>query len=356
MELLSPFAAVVTAILLLLPTTFVYFLFVAAKKKYEKKPPPEVTGGWPVIGHLPLLATGSEPSHITLARWADKFGPIFTIKLGVHRTLIVSNWEMAKECVTVNDRAFASRPQTLAMEVLGNNYSMLGFSPYGSYWRQMRKIVTVELLSNHRLEMLKHVRESELKAAAEGLYLKWTNSASGSNKVLVDMQKWFWDVALNLILKIIVGKRYVEYSCCSDDEQKGGDDEQKGGWRKELRLFMELSGKFSVSDSLPFLRWMDLGGVERAMKKCSKNLEIVAREWLEEHKQKKASIVAKSREDFMDVLLSILDDAKDLSSRDADSVNISTCLLCLFLSAKSVFVFKFHTYCRSVPTFQIFYN
>ncbi|KAJ8771569.1 hypothetical protein K2173_026746 [Erythroxylum novogranatense] len=328
MELLSPFAAVVTAILLLLPTTFVYFLFVAAKKKYEKKPPPEVTGGWPVIGHLPLLATGSEPSHITLARWADKFGPIFTVKLGVHRTLIVSNWETAKECVTVNDRAFASRPQTLAMEVLGNNYSMFGFSPYGSYWRQMRKIVTVELLSNHRLEILKDVRESELKAAAEGLYLKWTNSASGSNKVLVDMQKWFWDIALNLILKIIVGKRYVEYTCCSDDEQKGG-------WRKELRTFFELSGKFSVSDALPFLRWMDLGGVERAMKKCSKNLEIVAREWLEEHK---VSGVAKRHEDFMDVLLSILDDAKDLSSRDADSVNISTCLALILAASDTTAV------------------
>ncbi|KAJ8748009.1 hypothetical protein K2173_014436 [Erythroxylum novogranatense] len=301
MELLSPFAAVATAILLLLPTTFVYFLFVAAKKKYEKKPPPEVTGGWP-------------PSHITLARWADKFGPIFTIKLGVHRTLIVSNWEMAKECVTVNDRAFASRPQTLAMEVLGNNYSMFGFSPYGSYWRQMRKIVTVELLSNHRLEMLKDVRESELKAAAEGLYLKWTNSASGSNKVLVDMQKWFWDIALNLILKIIVGKRYVEYTCC-----------------RHFRIV----GKFSVSDALPFLSWMDLGGVERAMKKCSKNLENVARQWLEEHK---VSGVAKRHEDFMDVLLSILDDAKDLSSRDADSVNISTCLALILAASDTTAV------------------
>ncbi|KAJ8771572.1 hypothetical protein K2173_026749 [Erythroxylum novogranatense] len=328
---LSPFAAIVTVILLLLATIFVYSCFVAAKKKYKKKLPPEVTGGWPVIGHLPLLAVESEPSHVTLEKLAEKFGPIFTIKLGVYRTLIVSNWEMAKECLTVNDRAFATRPRTLAMEILGNNYSMLGFSPYGSYWRQMRKIVIVELLSNHRLKMLQHVRESELKAAAEGLYLKWTKSASGSNKVLVDMQKWFWDVALNMILKITVGKRYVEYTCCSDDEQKGG-------WRKELRLFMELSGKFSASDSLPFLRWMDLGGVERAMKKCSKNLEIVAREWLEEHKQKKASIVAKSREDFMDVLLSILDDAKDLSSRDADSVNISTCLALIIAASDTTAV------------------
>ncbi|KAJ8771559.1 hypothetical protein K2173_026736 [Erythroxylum novogranatense] len=331
MELLSPFAATVTVILLMLPTIFVYSFFVAAKNRYKKKPPPEVTGGWPVIGHLPLLAAESEPSHITLGKWADKFGPIFTIKLGLHRTLIVSNWEMAKECLTVHDRAFASRPQTLATEILGNNCSMLGFSPYGTYWRQMRKIVTVELLSSYRLEMLKQVRESELKAAVEGLYLKWDNSVSGSNKLLVDMQKWFWDVALNMILKIIVGKRYVEYTCCNDKEQKGG-------WRKELRLFFELSGKFSVSDFLPFLRWMDLGGVEKAMKKCSKNLEIVARQWLEEHKKKKVSGVAKDHEDFMDVLFSILEDAKDLSSRDSISVNISTCLALIIAASDTTAV------------------
>ena len=60
---------------------------------------------------------------------ADKYGPIFTLRLGVHKTLVVSNWEMAKQCFTVNDKAFASRPKSVAFEVLGYNFSMIGFSP-----------------------------------------------------------------------------------------------------------------------------------------------------------------------------------------------------------------------------------
>ena len=60
---------------------------------------------------------------------ANKYGPIFTIWLGVHRTIVVSSWEIAKECFTTNDKAFANRPKALGLELLGYNYAMFGFSP-----------------------------------------------------------------------------------------------------------------------------------------------------------------------------------------------------------------------------------
>nr|GFB11274.1 cytochrome P450 [Tanacetum cinerariifolium] len=82
-----------------------------------------------------------------LGSMADKFGPIFTIKVGLHRVLVVSNSEMAKECLTTNDRVFASRPKSMAKELMGYNYAMFAFAPYGSYWREMRKIVVQELAS-----------------------------------------------------------------------------------------------------------------------------------------------------------------------------------------------------------------
>jgi hypothetical protein len=44
---------------------------------------------------------------------------------------------------------------------MGYNQTTFGFAPYGRYWRDMRKLVMVELLSNHRLELLKHVRDTE---------------------------------------------------------------------------------------------------------------------------------------------------------------------------------------------------
>ncbi|KAK2660430.1 hypothetical protein Ddye_006963 [Dipteronia dyeriana] len=204
------------------------------------------------------------------------------------------------------------------MEILGYNFSIIGFSPYGHYWRQARKIATFELLSNHRLEKLKHIRESEMKTSLKELYELWVKERSNcSNKVLIEMNGWFEDATLNVILRLIVGKR------CSARE----GEEISGNWKEELTSFFKLSGKFLVSDALPFLRWLAIGGDEKSMKKIAKELDIVVQEWLDEHKRKRASGETKEDEDFMDVMMTILqDDAQLFPGRDVDTVNKATCL------------------------------
>lgn len=281
------------------------FLRTASKKKGA----PEAGGAWPVLGHLHLLG-GPRPPHRVLADMADKYGPIFTIKMGVYRALVVSNWETAKECLTTHDKAFASRPKTMALELLTYNSSMFGFSPYGPYWRQVRKIVTVELLSTHQLEKLRNVRESEVKNSLKELYDLYVEK-----KVLVDMKRWFGDTALNVILRNVVGKR------CSLRE-----DKESNKWKEELANFFALTGKFVASDALPFLKWLDIGGDKKAMKKTAKKLDVIVQQWLEEHKRKKKG----DQEDFMDVMMSILEDPDLFPGRDADTVNKATCLVRLY--------------------------
>ncbi|MFQ6642111.1 hypothetical protein Gotur_017320, partial [Gossypium turneri] len=96
---------------------------------------------------------------------ADKYGRIFSIKLGVHRALVVNNWEIAKEFLTINDKVFATRSNLACTELMGYNRAMIDFAPYGHYWRQMRK-----------------------------LYQLWNKKKSGkSDKVLVEMKRWFRD-------------------------------------------------------------------------------------------------------------------------------------------------------------------
>ncbi|XP_031281527.1 cytochrome P450 CYP82D47-like [Pistacia vera] len=288
------------------------------RKGSKKKGAPEAGGAWPMLGHLHLLG-GPQPPHRVLADMADKYGPIFTIKMGVYRALVVSNWETAKECLTTHDKVFANRPKTMASELLTYNFSMFGFSPYGPYWRQIRKIATLELLSTHRLEKLRNVRESEVKTSLKELYEVWVEKKYDSgNKVLVDMKRWFGDVTLNVILRILVGER------CSLREGK-----ESNRWKEELTNFFALSGKFVVSDALPYLKWLDIGGDKKSMKKTAKELDIVIQEWLEEHKRK----VKGDQEDFMDVMMSILDDPELFPGRDADTVNKATCLALILAAA-----------------------
>ncbi|KAE8727919.1 putative Cytochrome P450 [Hibiscus syriacus] len=305
---------------LLFLLSFLWISKALSRNTNQKKTAPEAGGAWPIIGHLRLLG-GPQPPHISLANIAEKSGRIFTIKLGVHRALVVSSWEIAKECLTINDKAFATRPKLASMELLGYNNAMIAFAPYGPYWRQVRKFATIELLSNHRLDSLKHVRESEIKTSLQQLYLLWNNKRDpNTNEVSVEMNRWFKDVTLNVILRIIVGKR-ISYSNEGVEAVK---------WKKSLDDLIELSGKFVVSDALPYLRWLDIGGDEKFMKKTARELDQVVEGWLQEHREKKAANEANSEGDFMGVMLSILRDADE---HDADTINKATSLA-LILAAE----------------------
>ncbi|XP_010061805.2 cytochrome P450 CYP82D47 [Eucalyptus grandis] len=278
---------------------------------------PEAGGAWPLIGHLHLLG-GPVPPHIVLANMADKYGPIFIVKMGIHRALIVSNWQIAKQCLTVNDRVFATRPKSISSEIMAYNYAMFGLAPYGSYWRHARKLTMLELLSNHRLELLKHIRESEVQASINHIYRRCIeNYNDAPKKVLVDMKRWFGDITLNVIFRMIVGKRY-------EDEQ-----DEKG--RDALREFFDLAGRFIVSDALPILRWFDLDGYEKMMKKTARELDRVVQGWLNEHKIRRNSNKRRGNDknndqDFMDVMLSIVDATEEFPGYDADTFIKATCM------------------------------
>lgn len=150
---------------------------------------------------------------------ADKFGPAFALKLGSHKALVVSSWEMARECFLTHDRVFSTRPSVVASKLLGYNLAMFGFAPYDSYWREIRKIVTLELLSSRRIDMLKHVRASEVKASIRELYELWVVKGSNRAGILVDMKQWFGNLTHNSIMRTVVGKRYFGGTIDCEDEE-----------------------------------------------------------------------------------------------------------------------------------------
>ncbi|KAF5937477.1 hypothetical protein HYC85_024983 [Camellia sinensis] len=252
---------------------------------------PEPKGAWPIIGHLHLLA-GQTPLFRTLAAMADRHGPIFTIRLGFHRAIVVSSKETITECFTVNDRAFMSRPQTAALKYMGYNGAISAFGPSDDYWREIRKLTTQDLLSNRHLESLKHVRALEVDLSIKELYLFCIK-----NECKVKVSEWFRQVTMNLMLRVIAGKRYS----FGDNE---GDKEARQ-FARTMDEFMYLADVSECSDVIPGIEWLDLKGNVKAMKRNGKEMDYFLSMWLEEHVQsRKEGNVKKDERDFMDVLLS----------------------------------------------------
>ncbi|CAN1169653.1 Costunolide synthase [Linum perenne] len=84
------------------------------------------------------------------------------LKLGETSNVIVSSPELAKEFMKTHDLNFATRPYLPSADVVFYNARDIAFGAYGEYWRQMRKICTLELLSGSRVKMLRPVREEEI--------------------------------------------------------------------------------------------------------------------------------------------------------------------------------------------------
>ncbi|THG15268.1 hypothetical protein TEA_029710 [Camellia sinensis var. sinensis] len=308
-----------TSIALAFASVLLLYYLLHRSKTSKAISPPEAGGAWPILGHLHLLG-GSQLPHKTLASMSDKYGPIFTIRLGLHRAVVVSNWEIAKECFTTHDIAVSSRPKFIAAEHLGYNYAMLAFSPYGSYWRELRKIISLELVGHRRLEQFKHVRVSETDTAIKELHKVWREKRDSSGTIMVEMKQWFADLTLNVVVRMVAGKRYF-------GSGSGGDDEEEARrCQKAFRDFFKYLGLFLVSDAFPFLRWLDLGGHEKAMKETAKEMDCLVGGWLEEHRRKRDSGDSNDEQDFMDVMLSTLEDT-DLAGYDIDVINKATCLV-----------------------------
>ncbi|KAF5792417.1 putative cytochrome P450 [Helianthus annuus] len=306
-----------------------YFLSLVPKTA-KHRVVPEASGAWPIVGHFNLFRGSSDLPHRALAAMAEKYGPIFMVRLGIHKVLIVHSWQVAKEIFTTHDVHVSSRPKFLAAKILGYNYGMFGFTPYGPYWREIRRIVSLELLSSRRLEQLKHVPISELDNSIKNLYKLWREKRDEQKKVLVEMKKWFGELNINVILRMVAGKRYS--GATSSEEEK----EMKRS-REVMRDFFHFLGLFVAADALPFLGWLDLGGHEKAMKRVAKEIDIMTGKWLEEHRIKRNSQEAVEDKDFIDVMISAVE-TEGLKEYDSDTIIKSTVMVLIASSADTTTV------------------
>ncbi|WVZ14722.1 hypothetical protein V8G54_012288 [Vigna mungo] len=298
------------------------FFFCRLFKFSQGKEAPRVAGAWPILGHLPLLNASKAP-HRTLGALADKYGPIFTIQLGSINTLVINNWETAKECFTTNDTVVSSRPKLAAAEHMTYNKAMFSVAPCGPYWRTTRKIATSEILSPHRVKQLRHVFESEVQGSIKELFNFWCSNKNECGYALVELKQWFSHLIFNIVLQMVLGKRYFSLGTV--------DDEKAGRCVKAVKEFMRLFGVFTVGDAVPWLKWFDFGGHEKAMKETAKEMDSVVGEWLEEHRQNKAlGGKVDGVQDFMDVMISMLD-GQTSNGVDADTMIKSTVLVYIYV-------------------------
>ncbi|KAI3977757.1 hypothetical protein MKX01_039820 [Papaver californicum] len=276
----------------------------------------------PIIGLFHVFMNKNGLIHVTLGNMADKYGPIFSFPTGSHMTLVVSSWEMAKECFTGNnDTAFSNRPAPLSFKTIF--YACGGIEsygpssvPYGKYWRELRKVCVHNLLSNQQLLKFRHLIISQVDTSFNKLYELCKNSADNQGNYttttaagMVRMDDWLAQLSFNVIGRIVCGFQ-------SDTETSASSSlERFTEAINEASYFMTTS---PVSDNVPWLGWVDqLTGLTRNMKQCGKKLDLVVESIIEDHRQKRRFSRTKQgdeniinedeQDDFIDICMSIME-------------------------------------------------
>ncbi|KAL9690483.1 hypothetical protein QQ045_010882 [Rhodiola kirilowii] len=142
---------------------FVFFVLSKEKKRGTKTIPPNLPPGppkLPVVGNLHQLV--GTVTHHKLTELGETYGPIMHLQIGEVPAVIVSSPEIAKEVTTTHDINFARRPLQLSGKILTYGWTDIAFAPYGTYWRQLRKLCVTEVLSAKRVLTYRSIREEEV--------------------------------------------------------------------------------------------------------------------------------------------------------------------------------------------------
>ncbi|KAH9312141.1 hypothetical protein KI387_027176, partial [Taxus chinensis] len=267
------------------------------RNRHRKPPGPRAL---PIIGHFHLLADKSKPIHQILSSLSAQSGPVMHFRFGSRRVLVISSSELAKQCYSTNDLAFASRPQLAQGKHLGYNYYMLAWAPYAAYYRNVRKICMVELLSTKRIQFFQAKRTREISKAINSVFRQRL-----SHQQIINMNDFFFHLSFNLIMGMIISDQYF------------GD--KSGISHTELKHTIEesivLHGAINIGDYIPWLKRFDLQGYEKAMKIVQQELDCYLQRIVDKHRENESS-KDEDQEDFIDVLISEENDDA-ISDRDA---------------------------------------
>lgn len=269
--------------------TFLVFVLKTVQFRKRSKATNLPPGPWnlPFIGNLHKLI-GKLPHHV-LRDMSKIYGPLMYLKLGQVPSIVISSPDIAEEVMKTNGVVFAHRPYVLASRVFHYDSTDIVFSPYGNYWRQMRKISTMELLSTKRVQGLSPIRVEEISNLIK--------SIPNNGEETINLSQRLFSLAYANTARAAFGKKIK-------------NQEEFVSLVKE---FSELAS-FNIADMFPSFKLLQVIG-RYQLKAMQKKVEVILNDLMDSHREKMTATSSgkvEPQDDLLDVLLKVQKNDQDL--------------------------------------------
>uniref|UniRef100_A0A7N0RIX9 Cytochrome P450 n=1 Tax=Kalanchoe fedtschenkoi TaxID=63787 RepID=A0A7N0RIX9_KALFE len=260
-------------------------------KRYTSALLPPSPPRLPVIGNLHQLG---EHAHQSLRSLALTHGPLMLIHLGSVPAYVVSSAEIAREMLKTHDIIFSNRSDSYIFRRLLYDGKDILLAPYGEYWRHIRAIGVLQLLSSRRVQSYQAVREEEIALMIENI--KGSDSS-------IDLSKMLGTLTNDILCRIAFGKKYSQ-----------GEGEEK--FKKLFDEFGELLGVFNIGEYIPWLKWLNhLNGLNARVDRNFLEFDKLLDQIFDDHIATRSEEGPKEH-DQMDLLDVLLDNQHDAGITD----------------------------------------
>lgn len=237
----------------------------------------------PLIGNMHQMTGG--PPHRILRDLAKKHGPLMYLQTGEVSNIVVSSPEMAREVMITNGIVFAQRPFNIGFQIMTYNSKDIAMAPYGNYWRQLRKICTMELLNAKRVQSFRSIREEEVCALVKAIA-----SNEGSP---INITKKFVALTCDITSKAAFGSK------CKDQD----------AYLSYMKEFLRLSSGLSLAEAYPSIKVLSLiTGMKQKFEKLFQQSDKVVQGILDDHKESlmaETTCQGREEEDFVTTFLKL---------------------------------------------------
>jgi cytochrome P450 len=245
----------------------------------------------PFIGSLHHLLTPTP--QVALRDLAKKHGPVMYLQLGQVDAVVVSSPAAAQEVLRDSNLTFASRPSILVATIACYGNLDIAFSPYGAYWRTLRKLCTVELLSARKVRQFAAIRDSETLSLVRNV------RDAGSGGRPVNIGRLVVSCANAITAKATFGE--------------GCEPELQERFLSAMQVMLDLSGKISIGDLFPSLGFLDaVTGLRRRLWRTHGQLDAIFEEIIDgceaRREMKKTTTETAEDHDLLSVMLRIKDE------------------------------------------------